>query len=378
VGFIFTFSEDDEADSWLELYKTGNIRFVKELILSDDSMPEDVFFEQPIAVISDHDSNIYVLDSQANNIKKFDSAGKFIKIIGREGQGPGELSTPLYMTFAKDKLVVWDLRNRRLCAFTSDGEFITSSAISYDEGSVRKIRSLPNGVIVVEKEKSFRREPDKAQICSIDLYSTDLKYERTIYSRKLWRKKYVRTKDFGISTLYFPFAPDLFWDVIPAGLVVIGYSTQYEIEMYDSSGKKLSSFSNEYNPVKVTANDREEYFAGLVFSRNGVILNEIPEYITKYTEFPKNKPAFRNILADSEGRILVVTHKRDKSEEGKVFDVFNAEGKFQTSARASGDISFPMSRWAAIQDGFFWAIETDEEDLFRVIKYKIVGSGLTF
>lgn len=138
-----------------ESYKTGKIRFVQELVLDDGSMPENLFFERPTSVVCDQDDNIYVLDSDANNIKKFDSNGKFMRIIGREGQGPGEFNNPYYLTYAKDRLVVWDLSNRRLCAFTPEGKFIKSSNIPYDEGSVRKLRSLPTGEIVVEKEKSY-------------------------------------------------------------------------------------------------------------------------------------------------------------------------------------------------------------------------------
>ncbi len=162
-------------------YKTGKIRFVQELVLDDGSMPENLFFERPTSVVCDQDDNIYVLDSDANNIKKFDSNGKFIK----------------------------------------------SSNIPYDEGSVRKLRSLPTGEIVVEKEKSYRRDPDKPQICTIDLYSRDLEYVRIIYERSLWRKKYIRTREYGISTLYFPYSPDVHWDVSPEGKIIIGFSENY-------------------------------------------------------------------------------------------------------------------------------------------------------
>jgi hypothetical protein len=56
--------------------------------LDDDTLPEDLFFESPSTVSCDLEGNIYVVDSGAKNIKKFDAQGKFLKIIGREGQGP--------------------------------------------------------------------------------------------------------------------------------------------------------------------------------------------------------------------------------------------------------------------------------------------------
>jgi len=81
----------DNQESLASLYKRGKVRFVQELILDDNSMPEDVFFESPICITNDAKGNIYVCDYRANNIKKFDASGKFIKIIGREGQGPSEV-----------------------------------------------------------------------------------------------------------------------------------------------------------------------------------------------------------------------------------------------------------------------------------------------
>jgi hypothetical protein len=359
-----------------ELYKTGKARFVQELVLDDGSMPKNLFFELPTSVVDDQDGNIYVLDSDASNIKKFDSRGRFIKTIGREGQGPGEFSSPYYLTYAKDRLVVWDLMNRRLCALTPEGKFIKSSHIPYDQGSVRKLRSLPTGEILVEKEKSFRRETDKPQVCTIDLYSRDLEYVKTIYERSLWRKKYVRTREFGISTLYFPYSPDVCWDVSPEEKIIIGFSDKYELEVYDRDGKKLQTFSHAYEPVRVTEKDRKEYFDSIEFYRAGAKLKEIPEYITKETQFPKNMPAFENILIDSEGNVLVVLNRENEDEKEKMFDVFDQDGKFLASVRITGDTPFRFSRQTITHDRSFWLLNTGEDELIRVIKYRIEAESM--
>jgi len=76
--------------SLAELYRTGKIRLIKELTIDDESLPQDIFFENLMDLAFDRDGNIYVCDYQSNNIKVFDSPGKFIKTIGRPGQGPGE------------------------------------------------------------------------------------------------------------------------------------------------------------------------------------------------------------------------------------------------------------------------------------------------
>ena len=352
------------------LYKTGKIRFEKEFVVDDHAMPGDLFFESPSTLACDTEGNIYVVDSGATNIKKFDAQGKFLKTIGREGQGPGEFGGIFYCTFAGNRLIVWDSGNLRLCAFDSEGEYIDSLNIPYGSGYVRKLRGLPSGEILVEMEKTHRTEPDKPQTCTIELYSQDLKRVRTIYERELWRKKYIRTKVYGRTTLYFPYSADVHWDVTPDNRIVIGYSDSYDLEIYDRTGAKTTRISHEHEPVEVTDKDKKAYFDSLTFYRMGERLPEIPDYITKYTEFPKNKPAFENILVDAEGNILIAHEKKD--EDGILFDAFGPSGKFISRVLMEGDAAFPDSSNAYIlHRRSLLTIETGADDLYRVIRYKM-------
>jgi hypothetical protein len=337
-------------------------------------MPEDVFFENPSTVTCDPEGNIYVVDSGAKNIKKFDAQGKFLKTIGREGQGPGEFGGLYYSTFAKDRLIVWDSGNRRLCSFTPEGIFVNSANIAYEAGWVRKLRGFPTGEVLVEMEKSYRREPDKPQECRIDLYTPDLKFVRTIYRRELWRKKYIRTKEYGITTLYFPFSADVRWDIMPDGRIIIGFSESYELEIYDRTGEKISTISHTFEPVEVTERDKKGYFDSLEFYRMGERLKDPPEYITKYTEFPKHKPVYNNILVDSEGNIWVVLNREQKSENGKIFDAFSPEGKFISRVLIEGNAAFPDNRNAYIvHNRTMLLIKTGEDELYRIVSYKMLG-----
>ena len=90
ILFICAVAFSADVTSLEDLYKTGKVRFELELVLDDNTMPEDVFFENPGTVSCDMEGNIYVVDSGAKSVKKFDAQGYFMKTIGREGQGPGE------------------------------------------------------------------------------------------------------------------------------------------------------------------------------------------------------------------------------------------------------------------------------------------------
>jgi hypothetical protein len=51
---------------------------------------ENLSFKEPSDIVRDSAGNLYILDAGNNRIQKLDSEGKFIKTIGRKGQGPGE------------------------------------------------------------------------------------------------------------------------------------------------------------------------------------------------------------------------------------------------------------------------------------------------
>lgn len=51
---------------------------------------------------------VYVSDFQANHIKVFGPDGTFRRAIGRQGQGPGDLSGPSNIEVSGERLVVWE------------------------------------------------------------------------------------------------------------------------------------------------------------------------------------------------------------------------------------------------------------------------------
>jgi len=107
----------------------------------------------------------------------------------------------------------------------------------------------------------------------------------------------------------------------------------------------------------------------MTFTSGGVTKQGAPDHILKYTEFPRFKPAFREIIVDSDGNIWVWTYRDNINEGFKYFDVFDPDGQFIGNIHITGEASFP--RRTTIRDGAFWQVKTDEEGLVKVIKYRI-------
>lgn len=366
----FVFIQADNQESLADLYKGGKVRFVQELILDDNSMPEDVFFESPSYIMVDAKGNIYISDYMANNIKKFDASGKFIKIIGREGQEPGEFGGLSQATCAKDRLIVWEMRNWRLCALTLDGEYITGKKLTSRREWLQDMRALPNGDVVIGMETMFFSELDKPQEYTIQIFSPDLEQKKLIYSHEFWQNKIIKV-EFGASNVLQPFSPLVYWDVSPDGKIVIGFSEKYEISIYDYEKGKLSTFTHPYKQVRISQQDKKDHFAGMTYSIGDVTTKEVPDYVAKSTKFPKFKPAFNRILVDSEGNILVHAYRKNRDEMYKHFDAFDSDGNFIANVQVIGDVSFPASPWVSFVGKSFWRTKTGEDELFKVVKYKI-------
>ena len=107
----------------------------------------------PTAVVTDPgNGDAYVAESHTDvsdpnlvgRISVFDKSGKFLRVIGKAGTGPGEFRTPHALGFdSKGRLVVADRHNHRIQVLTKAGKFLfeydsfgRSSGLAIDKNDV--------------------------------------------------------------------------------------------------------------------------------------------------------------------------------------------------------------------------------------------------
>ena len=84
---------------------------------------EEYLFAGPKFICTDSMYNIYVADRGMVKIRVFDKQGKFVKSIGRKGQGPGEMREVTCMTLDhNENLIIADRMNQRFTRFINMGE----------------------------------------------------------------------------------------------------------------------------------------------------------------------------------------------------------------------------------------------------------------
>jgi len=105
------------------MYSGEVLELEEDLIIGRSEDKEDYLFQTISDVKADDTGNIYVLDSKASKVMKFDPRGNLIVEFGRKGQGPGEFNFAFGMQLSpKGELMVSDTGTRCLVFFNLQGE----------------------------------------------------------------------------------------------------------------------------------------------------------------------------------------------------------------------------------------------------------------
>ncbi|MDH5666229.1 MAG: 6-bladed beta-propeller, partial [Nitrosopumilus sp.] len=280
----------------------------EEFSLGQGGTDEEMFSEIS-GLDVDNDGNIYILDRKERKVKIFDSEGKLFKQFGKEGQGPGEMSMPLSLQItSNNELVVGDALNQRLTFYSLQGEFLRALSTAKAFGL-----SLP----VFDSQGNIVGQ----QIVTPGSGETRIMQEARKYDGELNPLFTIASIDITniIQGKINPFQFIIFYQLGKDDSIFFSNLDEYEIKVLNSDGKPVKRILKEYDPVKVTEKDKEEFFERLP-GEAAPVKDRI--------EFPKEYPAYQNFTLDEQGRLFVRTFERGKKEREFFFDVFDPEGQY--------------------------------------------------
>jgi len=275
----------------------------EDLCIGDEEGIEDFVFSQIRSVQVDEEENIYVLDSKEVCVKVFDKNGKHIRTFGKKGQGPGEIQLPTRMHLVGGKeILIYDAANSRLSFYSLDGKCLREISA----GKYRFSRTIPDskGNIITQL-----LVPGDKFVYEIKKFDSNLNPIFTIEA----------IEEEIIPYVFNMVSPTLNVRVMKNDNIVWGYSSKYEIFVVSPEGKTIRKIVKDYDPVKITEEEKEEMIKD-TFGDRGVP----PGY---KLEFPKNYYPYYFCICGDEGRIYVRTYEKDK--EGNIYyDVFDPEGRY--------------------------------------------------
>ncbi len=255
----------------------------------------------------DNDGNIYVLDGKEKKIKVIDSAGKFVKKFGEEGQGPGELNLPvsLQVTPARE-IVIGDASNQKLMFFSLEGRFLREMSTAMKaRGLVLPLFDSQGNIVgqqIVQAEGKIIREVrkyDRELNSLFTLASVDI---TGVIQGKIDPFRMVFSYQFGKDNIIY--CSDL---------------DKYEIKVFNPEGKLIKRILKDYVPVKLTGKDKEEFFGRMP---------EIDPQAKERIKFSDVFPAYQNFTMDEQWRLFVRTFEKGKDKGEYYLDVFDEEGKY--------------------------------------------------
>lgn len=291
-----------------------------KLVLKEDfsigeGEQEEEMFSEMTAVEVDNEGNIYILDRKESMIKVFDSKGKYVRTIGKKGQGPGEVNQPVGIRITpNNELLVEDVFNQRLAVFALDGKFLKNVSTAKALGLAGIAVDSQGNIIgqqVVPSENKLIREVKK--------YGSDLNPLFTIVS-----SDFPNILEGKINIFRFL----IFYVVGKEDHIFYGNPEEYEIKIFNSEGKLVKKILKEWDAVKVTKEDEED------------ILARIPDVgggFKDRLEFPKLFPAYQSFSLDEQERLLVRTFEKGKKKDEYFFDVFDVEGKYIAKILLKGE-----------------------------------------
>jgi hypothetical protein len=183
------------------------------------------FFSRVKSVALDHNSNIYILDSDRVNVVKFSATGEFIKELLSYGWGDGFVNRPSSIQIVDTTLILHNLSSLQF--FSLDGIFRKTVEI----GGRCAISVASDGAILAN------RMGDRFQFnYCLELYDAGGKLQTTFRTpRSKWYKK---------SSVDFAFA-----DFTRDGHIVYVPTLLDSVFLYDRSGRILKA--GKIEPVRV-------------------------------------------------------------------------------------------------------------------------------
>ncbi|MEE8604169.1 MAG: 6-bladed beta-propeller [Candidatus Aminicenantaceae bacterium] len=324
----------------------SKIKLELETVIGESEAP-DKAFSQLSSFVVDDDGIVYALDFKEQKIKVFDDAGQFVRAFGEKGQGPGELQMPAGIFLSPDnRLAVNDAQARKIAYFTKQGKYIEHKSYA---------TRLQLTTLMMDSQGNFmgRELKLEGQEMFFEIVKLDADMKSLFSLDKLEFPNPLSGKKINLMDAISIFQFD------SVGTIYYGRNRDYEINMYTPEGKHVKSVRKEYQPQKITEEDKEE-----ILSRLDSVPNTGPINLREMFEFPKMFPPFQTFSVDESNRIIVRTWEKGKEKDEFVHDIFDPEGRFIAQFTSKINVSV----W---KNGKAYAIDENEEG-FNIIKKYLV------
>ncbi len=251
---------------------------------------------------------VFVMDIGDNRIKIYDGGGRFVRSIGRKGQGPGEFMTlTAFNLLSGGRVCIVDSSQRRVICLTAEGRYISMflldgffNAVGVD-GQDRLYLAKWGFIGEPALSTGFREVPYVTSIYRTDISGNARFHLADFFGESWWIKSHGKTGSMGSGGVYV-----IVWNVSRQGRLYGGINEDYRLGAYGAGGAFEFSFGRLFKPVK------NAQFKGPFAQK-------------------KHLPVFSNsrqtISFDGDGNLWIELFQ-DNDRDGFLYDIFSPEGVY--------------------------------------------------
>lgn len=102
----------------------GELFTYEKMMVLDTGQSDETLLYRPRQFLADEFGNLYIYDAGKRSILMFNSDGLYLRSIGQQGQGPGEIMSGQIQLIREGILQFFDTRLRRTTRFKTDGTLL--------------------------------------------------------------------------------------------------------------------------------------------------------------------------------------------------------------------------------------------------------------
>ena len=315
------------------------------------------------------DGGVLFANTGSHEVRFFDSSGRFVRSVGRRGNGPGEFGEYSFMmiTPAESELLVADEMNNRVNVFGYDGAFLRTVRLEIPTGRARPNLSGALGPDWVVSSASGRHEP-KPGVWSRDTvqylrYRPDGSYLDSIVSVPAGPQWAFSMRGF-MTVMSVPMTVEHAVLVDSSGLFVRA-SDGPEVEHWSVDGKLRSRHRWNGGEPRRAAEIADRYRENWLEGADSNFRVMIDAFYRSDPVLPKLVPTHSRIAAGPDGTIWVQRYYTDW-ETARRWDVLDRSGRWL------GTVDMPARHWLyRAGDNFALAWHRDSLDVEHVTIHRL-------
>ncbi len=267
------------------------------------------------------DGSILIFDQQVPVLRKYDSVGRFIRTVGRKGQGPGEyVVVNAVAVSASGNILLRDDPRHQIHVFSAIGEFSqswpaprASSSISLVAAGSMSIDTTGNAYLLRVETNIARgssappaAEPPVVKSTILKLAPggrmlDTLELPRYGVTPAVVERRGARAgRGSGIVRALLPFIPGGSWALSPHGYFIASHGDRYAIDLLLANGR-VTRIERDISAVPITPAERADAIGILETS----VRRADPNYRFSGPTIPNTRPPVNGLLVDDDGRVWV-------------------------------------------------------------------------